>query len=106
MHLARAAIFSALISQLALAQAPGLGETRPLPPGSGEDPPPALGDSKEPRPPQPAPQPHVDSDRAVNRCQELAGALREDCLREERSAAGGATREAEPPTAPPPQNPR
>jgi hypothetical protein len=106
MPLARAAtIFALLFSSLALAQTPGLGDTRPVPPSGRDDAPPALGDSKEPRAPQSPPRPS-DADRALSRCQELPGAPRDDCLREERSAAGGESRRAEPPTAPPPQNPR
>ena len=106
MPLARAAtIFAVLFSSLAFAQTPGLGDTRPAPPSGRDDVPPALGDSKEPRAPHTAPR-AADSDRTLARCQELIGGAREDCLREERSAAGGETRRAEPPTAPPPQNPR
>ena len=106
MPLARAAAILALaFSSLALAQTPGLGDTRPAPPSGRDDAPPALGDSKEPRAAPGAPRP-IESDRTLARCQELTGAARDDCLREERSAAGGETRRAEPPTAPPPQNPR
>ena len=106
MPLARAAaIFALVFSSIALAQTPGLGDTRPAPPSGRDDAPPALGDSKEPRAVEGAPRP-IESDRTLARCQELTGAARDDCLREERSAAGGETRRAEPPTAPPPQNPR
>jgi len=42
---------------------------------------------------------------ATTRCDQFTGVLRDDCLRQERAAAG-ATRPAEPATAPPPQNPR
>jgi hypothetical protein len=106
MPLVRAApIFALVFSSLALAQTPGLGDTRPAAPSGRDDAPPALGDSKEPRAPQSAPRPS-DADRALSRCQDLTDAARDDCLREERSAAGGESRRAEPPTAPPPQNPR
>jgi hypothetical protein len=55
----------------------------------------------------------MPSDRAVSRCGDLTGTLREQCLARERDAGGGATRLPEvdvvkPPTAreaPPPQNP-
>ena len=53
------------------------------------------------------------ADRALSRCYELSGTLREQCLRDARNAGAGATRPSEaPPTvrdpahAPPPQNPR
>src|SRR3954469_21555331 len=106
MPLARAAtIFALLFSSLALAQTPGLGDTRPAPPSGRDDAPPALGDSKEPRAPQSPPRPS-DADRALSRCQELTSAGGDDCLREERSASGAESPRAEPPTAPPPQNPR
>jgi len=78
-------------------QAPGLGETRPRAP--------------EPEKRQEE-KSKVESPRSGTRCSELSGPPREDCLREEKSvsgenaAPGGATRRPEPPTAPPPQNPR
>jgi hypothetical protein len=53
------------------------------------------------------------ADRALSRCYELSGTLREQCLRDARNTGAGATRPSEaPPTvrdpvnAPPPQNPR
>lgn len=53
------------------------------------------------------------ADRALSRCYELSGTLREQCLRDARNAGAGATRPSEaPPTvrdpahSPPPQNPR
>ena len=53
------------------------------------------------------------ADRALSRCYELSGTLREQCLRDARNAGAGATRPSEaPPTvrdpahAPPPQNPQ
>jgi hypothetical protein len=105
MKLVRAALLTLFFSGAALAQTPGIGETRPLPP-SRQDPPPALGDSQEPRGSDVRPRMPSEGDPALIRCQQLVGAQREECLREERSAAGGTTRPAEPPTAPPPQNPR
>ncbi|HUQ73142.1 MAG TPA: hypothetical protein VM183_00345 [Burkholderiales bacterium] len=93
-----AAIFLAASS--ALAQTPGIGETRPAP------------DRKTGAPDAQKPEPGAE--RALKRCSEIAGTVREDCLREERDATGaavneaatGGTRRPEPPTAPPPQNPR
>src|SRR5581483_6114913 len=102
MKLRRAALLTLFFSSAALAQAPGMGETRPLPP-SRDDPPPALGDSHEPRAADVRPPGRAERDPARLECQQLAGAQREACLREERSAVGGATRSVEPPTAPPPQ---
>jgi hypothetical protein len=81
----------------AWAQLPGLGETRPAPPQPEKQQDKAKTDS--------APQ-------SGSRCSDLTAAAREECLREEKSvsgaenAAAGATRRPEPPTAPPPQNPR
>jgi len=95
--------FVALVTLLAgsaFAQPPGLGETRPVDPAAREE---ASADIKKPAAPERA---QSDSDRAPSRCAELAGTARDDCLRGERAAAAGATRRAEPPTAPPPQNPR
>ena len=105
MKLVRAALLTLFFSNVALAQASGMGETRPLPP-SRDDPPPALGDSREPRAPEVQPRTPAERDATLIHCAQLMGAQREECLRGERSAAGGATRPGEPPTAPPPQNPR
>ena len=88
---------SAFVS-FAFAQTPGLGETRPAPPQTINKEGPA---AKTP----PAPE-KTQTDSVLGRCDRLEGAARDDCLREERDAAAGATRRAEPPTAPPPQNPR
>ena len=106
MKLARAAVLTVFFSHAAMAQTPGLGDTRPVPSPSREDPPAALGDSHEPRAPVAQPPTRAESDPVRIRCEQFAGAEREDCLRDERSSAGGATRPAEPPTGPPPQNPR
>ena len=84
----------------AFAQTPGLGETRPVDPAVRDE---ASADVK--KPPAPPERSQSDSDRALSRCTELLGTARDDCLRDERVAAG-ATRRAEPPSAPPPQNPR
>jgi len=63
--------------------------------------------------PDGAPGAAPPADRAIARCYELSGTLREQCLRDARNAGAGATRPSEaPPTvrdpvnAPPPQNPR
>ena len=103
MKLARVALVTLLSSTAAFAQTPGLGDTRPVDPAARDE---ANTDIKKPPTPPAAPErAQSDTDRATGRCAELTGTAREDCLREERSAAG-ATRRAEPPSAPPPQNPR
>jgi hypothetical protein len=82
----------------ALAQTPGMGETRPLPP---------LPETQEKEAPLPnAPKPQDDAERVLTRCNQPDEAQRSACLREERNATAGATARREPPTAPPPQNPR
>lgn len=94
MRTAFAVIF--LTCNAAWAQLPGLGETRPVPP----------------QPEKQQEKPKADRwSQGGQRCSDLAGPAREDCLREEKSvsgdnAAAGAARRPEPPTAPPPQNPR
>lgn len=58
--------------------------------------------------------PNTRSDRAISRCNDLSGTLREQCLLQEQGASTGGTRVPDPdvakpaPTreAPPPQNPR
>ena len=80
----------------AWAQTPGLGETRPRAP--------------EPEKQQQE-QKSGKTEAARTRCTDLSGPAREDCLREQKSVsaespASGATQRPEPPTAPPPQNPR
>lgn len=89
----------------ALAQTPGLGETRPMPDARAakQD---SRGKEHEAAPARTPETQGAQSDLAIGRCKELFGEPREQCLREERSAATGATRRAEPPSAPPPQNPR
>jgi hypothetical protein len=85
----------------ALAQTPGIGETRP-----------SAADKKSGAPDAQKPEP--DAEPTLKPCAEVAAPLREDCLRGERDRAGaaqseagtGSTRRPEPPTAPPPQNPR
>jgi len=93
----------------ALAQTPGMGETRPVDPaasersGAADD---GVKGTSSRREPAADPQ-KVQSmpEAATTRCDQFTGVLRDDCLRQERAAAG-ATRPAEPATAPPPQNPR
>jgi hypothetical protein len=100
MNFAQAAVIALFASASAAAQTPGLGETRPADPAPREETPAA--DNKA------APLPAQDkarSDRDLGRCRELTGTARADCQREDR-AASGATRRDEPPSAPPPQNPR
>jgi hypothetical protein len=56
----------------------------------------------------------VPADRAISRCNELSGTLREQCLLQEQGASTGGTRsppaieqpKPEPRISPPPQNPR
>jgi hypothetical protein len=86
-----------LLSSAAFAQTPGIGDTRPTPPSLDEQRGPVgAGTGKEPAP----------VSKQVSRCDKVADAQREQCLRDERNAASGDTRRAEPATAPPPQNPR
>lgn len=88
----------------AFAQTPGLGETRPVDPAARDE---ATIDAKKPPAPPASPaRSRSDNDRAPSRCAALAGTARDDCLREEHPASTGATQRAEPPSAPPPQNPR
>ena len=47
---------------------------------------------------------NTDREKAIKRCNDLEGLLREQCLRNADSAGGGST--SEPRDAPPPQNPR
>jgi len=94
-----AAAALSVVSGLALAQSPGVGETRPRPPA----------DSASPQAAPKQPELRREESEARERpsqCAQLAGKTREECLRTEREPAAGATRPAEPPTAPPPQNPR
>lgn len=89
---------------VASAQTPGLGETRPLPEDAvKQEPPSAEGKAG----PEALPRPErSESDAEIARCKGLSGAPRDECLHDERSATTGASRRAEPPSAPPPQNPR
>jgi hypothetical protein len=107
----RVALLALFLTGTALAQTPGMGETRPTVPGSRDGSGPADGaikggSVKEREPAVETGKPQADSDRAISRCNELSGTLREDCLRQERNAGAGGTRPSEPATAPPPQNPR
>jgi hypothetical protein len=86
------------VCAVAAAQTPGMGDTREAPP-----------EKKAP----PASETHksrTESGHEIKRCEEYTGTMREDCLRGLRAAEGAAgagnTRRPEPPTAPPPQNPR
>jgi hypothetical protein len=97
----------------ALAQTPGVGDTRPTVPGARDGSAPADGALKggsidRTGPAIEAPKPQTESDSALSRCHDLTGSLREDCLKHEseRNAGAGASRAPEPATAPPPQNPR
>jgi hypothetical protein len=96
-------LLALFLSGAALAQTPGMGETRPGGPADS-----AIKDSpaKERGPVVEPEKREADSDRAITRCNQLTGTLREDCLRQERNAGAGGTRPSEPATAPPPQNPR
>jgi hypothetical protein len=91
-----AVIFSGVCAA-ALAQTPGMGETRPLP------------DDRKAPAGAGTPKPRAEPGRELKRCEEFSATLREDCLREQRAADGaaaaGASRRPEPPTAPPPTNP-
>lgn len=97
----------------ALAQTPGVGDTRPSVPGARDGSAPADGAIKGGSIEKSAPAVDANKsvtvpDSAIARCHDLSGSLRDDCLRQEREreAGAGATRAAEPATAPPPQNPR
>ena len=95
-----------VLHSTAFAQTPGIGETRPADPTARERAAPADDPIKGTREPAvEAEKARTDSDRSLMRCNQLTGVQRDDCLRQERAAAGG-TRPAEPATAPPPQNPR
>ena len=107
----RIALLALFLSGAAFAQTPGMGETRPTVPGSRDGSGPADGAIKggavkEREPALETEKPQAESDRAISRCNELLGTLREDCLRQDRNAGAGGTRPSEPATAPPPQNPR
>jgi len=98
------ALVTLLAGGAAPAQTPGLGETRPIDPAARDA---AGADVKQPPAPPAAPgRAQSDDDRAPSRCAELPATARDDCVREDRAAGAGATRRAEPPSAPPPQNPR
>lgn len=95
-----------LFGSAAYAQTPGIGETRPTPPALDEQRGPVGGGTgKEPAPIGAPEKPRSASDRDISRCDKLSDTMRDECLRNERSAAGG-TRRAEPATSTPPQNPR
>jgi len=100
MNFAHTVVIALFASATAAAQTPGLGETRPADPAPREETPAAENKAT----PLPSPD-KARSERDLGRCRELSGTARADCLREDR-AASGATRRDEPPSAPPPQNPR
>lgn len=96
-----AAAALAVFCSAALAQSPGVGETRPSAPQDSTAPDTAS-KSSEPRRDDGA----TTRERA-SQCPQLSGKPRDECLRAEREpAAGGTQPPREPPTAPPPQNPR
>ncbi len=96
-----------LLSSAAFAQTPGMGETRPAPPSLDESRGPVGDGTGKPPAPDVAPgKQHAASDREISRCQKLSDEMRAQCLRDERAAAAGGSRRAEPATSTPPQNPR
>jgi hypothetical protein len=95
------------ISASAVAQGPGSGDLRAPQPSS----PPAHEPAQPGEPPaKAAPGSAAPADnrtrQAADRCDELAGTTREQCLLEQQDAAAGASSAPVPRTAPPPQNPR
>ncbi len=103
----RIGISALLLSSAAYAQTPGIGETRPTPPSLDEQRGPVgSGTGKEPAPEVTPEKRHSASDREMSRCDKLSQEQRATCLREERDAAAGSSRRAEPATSTPPQNPR
>jgi hypothetical protein len=101
------ALVTFFLAVAAQAQTPGIGDTRPADAGAGAAQAPIERGATSGTQAEPPTTPHKsESDRALNRCNALSGNSLAQCLREERGAATGATRRAEPPSAPPPQNPR
>lgn len=104
-----AALITLACSGVTFAQTPGVGDTRPSAPGT-EEVAPADAPLMKDRTPADSSAPKAETDHTLAHCRELEGKGRVDCVREERAtapaSAAGATRRAEPPTAPPPQNPR
>lgn len=92
----------------ALAQGPGSGELRTSPPPPPEREPVLPGESPALKvPPVPGSAAPADNRaQRTERCRELSGTPREQCLLEQQGSAAGATAVPEPRTAPPPQNPR
>lgn len=93
----------------ALAQGPGAGAPRtlpPAPPAKSAGQPGEAPAVKAPVTPESAAPADNRSRDAASRCIELTGAMREQCLLEQQGAAAGATSAPEPRPAPPPQNPR
>lgn len=81
------------------AQTPGMGDTREVSPEKKAPPAPEHGKSQM-----------ESGGHELKRCDDYSGTRREDCLRglraAEGAAAAGDTQRPEPPTAPPPNNPR
>lgn len=93
----------------ALAQGPGTGAPRTLPPEAPARTPAQPGTAPAiavPATPGTAAPADNRSREAASRCAELSGAMREQCLLEQQGGATGATSAPEPRPAPPPQNPR
>ncbi|HEX4927726.1 MAG TPA: hypothetical protein VFV74_06975 [Burkholderiales bacterium] len=104
-----AALIAAPIVLPALAQGPGDGPLRVAPPAPPERE--AVAPDKPaarsvPEIPDSGPPASLRSRRGEERCGELRGVLREQCLLEHQGSAAGATSVPHPLAAPPPQNPR
>lgn len=107
--LANAISITGLYVLAALAQGPGDGAPRTLPPAPPAKIPEQPGDApaaRAPATPETAAPTDNRSREAASRCAELAGSLREQCLAGQQGGAAGATSAPEPRPAPPPQNPR
>jgi hypothetical protein len=104
-----AALAGVLLAFAALAQGPGDGDLRttaPSPSAPERAMPGEPAAQKAPAVPPSAAPADNRANRAAIRCEELKGALREQCLLEQQGAAAGASAAPEPRTAPPPQNPQ
>jgi hypothetical protein len=100
------ALITLLAAGVTSAQTPGLGQTRPAAPDTPSETAPADRPLNVPQTPPESASQKTETDRTLARCRELEGNARETCMRDERTPGAGATRRPEPPTAPPPQNPR
>ncbi len=103
-----AALATLAFSGFCLAQDAGRGS---IPPGTSQDGSSAAGGALKGG----SIAPRESTGRAINRCKDLQGTLREQCLRDASGASTGGTRPdspapgpvgRDPRTAPPPQNPR